>query len=152
MCTCHGRTLAFQQSCRFWSALKLPRILLTPWSSIVKTERSSDQEKNTLEVEKKPGRCSKPEPLMDPGPAAQTPEAKRRKIKRHAGQMPDTAWPRILYQTFLFSLSALLTDAPKLCQTRYTAAVHVSQTIFNDLAVQTKATSYSLSMPSCQSF
>jgi hypothetical protein len=26
---------------------------------------------------------------MDPGPAAQTPEAKRRKIKRHAGQMPD---------------------------------------------------------------
>ena len=30
---------------------------------------------------------------MDPGPAAQTPEAKRRKIKRHAGQMPDTAWP-----------------------------------------------------------
>ena len=83
MCTCHGRTLAFQQSCRFWSALKLPRIL---------------------------------------------------------------------YQTFLFSLSALLTDAPKLCQTRCTAAVHVSQTIFNDLAVQTKATSYSLSMPSCQSF
>ena len=49
--------------------------------------------KNTLEVEKKPGRCPKPEPLMDPGPAAQTPEAKRRKIKRHAGQMPDTAWP-----------------------------------------------------------
>ena len=42
---------------------------------------------------KKPGRCPKPEPLMDPGPAAQTPEAKRRKIKRHAGQMPDTAWP-----------------------------------------------------------
>jgi hypothetical protein len=30
---------------------------------------------------------------MDPGRAAQTPEAKRRKIKRHAGQMPDTAWP-----------------------------------------------------------
>ena len=30
---------------------------------------------------------------MDPGPAAQTPEAKRRKIKRLAGQMPDTAWP-----------------------------------------------------------
>ena len=30
---------------------------------------------------------------MDPGPAAQTPQAKRKKIKRHAGQMPDTAWP-----------------------------------------------------------
>ena len=44
-------------------------------------------------MEKKPGRCPKPEPLMDPGPAAQTPEAKRRKIKRHAGQIPDTAWP-----------------------------------------------------------
>ena len=42
---------------------------------------------------KKPGRCPKPEPLMDPGRAAQTPEAKRRKIKRHAGQMPDAAWP-----------------------------------------------------------
>ena len=42
---------------------------------------------------KKPGRCPKLELLMDPGPAAQTLEAKKRKIKRHAGQMPDTAWP-----------------------------------------------------------
>ena len=54
---------------------------------------SNDQEKTPLRWEKKPGRRPKPEPLMDPGPAAQTPEAKRRKIKRHAGQMPDTAWP-----------------------------------------------------------
>ena len=59
----------------------------------MKTEWSSDQEKNTLEVEKKPDRCPKPEPLMDPGPTVQTPEAKKRKSKRHAGQMPDTAWP-----------------------------------------------------------
>ena len=38
--------------CQPWSFINPVGILLTPWSSIVKTERSSDQEKNTLEVEK----------------------------------------------------------------------------------------------------
>ena len=58
----------------------------------MKTERSSDQEKTPLRW-KKTWPMPKTRATHGPRPRCTNPTGQEKKIKRHAGQMPDTAWP-----------------------------------------------------------